>query len=122
MILINFKEISFLSVLVVNSFAPFYQSVFEIITIHSPYSTSISIALLACNLILIMLSLGATWSILSSLKPVWSVGAIILKLFPYLIAVPLFTYSLGSAIHDSLLGRIVAIFNISIGFAYLLFH
>jgi hypothetical protein len=92
MILINFKEVSFLSVLLVKEFAPFYQNVFEIITIPGPYHTSISLTILALNSIIILLTLAATCSHLIFLKPVWSLSAMFLKLFPYLIAVPLFTY------------------------------
>lgn len=122
LLLIHLKEISFLSILVVGTFAPFYQSVFQIIAFPPPYFTNVSVSLAAINLFLVILTLAPTWSRFSFLKPIWHFSGLVLKMFPYLIAVPLLSYSLGSAIHNNFLGRIASIINIFFTLAYLFLH
>jgi hypothetical protein len=81
-----------------------------------------SVALLVCNLILVLLTLAPNWSRLNFLKPIWMFSGLILKLFPYIFAVPFLTYSLGSAIHNDLLGRAASIVNVLIVLGYLVLH
>lgn len=96
-LLIHISEVSILSVLIVSAFAPFYQQVFETINFSSPFHNSFTIAMLALNCLVLLLTIAPNWPHFYFLKPMWVFAGIVLKLFPYLLSTPLLTYSLGSA-------------------------
>jgi hypothetical protein len=121
-LLLHIKEICFLSVLLVNSFSSFYQNVFQVIAIPHPYYSNISLVVAACNLILVLLTLAANWPRFAFLKPIWYFSSLVLKLFPYLLVVPLLTFSIGAALNNELLGRITGLINMFFILAYLLLH
>lgn len=69
-----------------------------------------------------MLTILPLWEGCKWLRGIWEISGIVLKLFPYLLAVSVLTYSLGSALNNSLLGRVAAILNIMFVVGYLLLH
>lgn len=121
--LIQVLEASWLGVLAAASFSPFYSNLFQIIIQSGPYSTSLSFALLAFILTPAIVAAASLHPLARGLRACWGGLAILLKLFPYLFFVPLFNYSLGSALQgDSLPARIVSLVNVTLLLAYLFFH
>lgn len=120
--LIYFRETCLLGVLIVSYFGSFYQSVFQSIVITPPYSTNLVNAFLAFNLVITALTLLGLATNNRILKLVWVFDAYFLKLFTYLVMVPIITFSVGAAQVQQFLTRIASIINIIFAIAYVLIH
>lgn len=95
--LIYFRETCLLGVLIVSYFGSFYQSVFQSIVITPPYSGNLVMSLLTFNLVITALTILGVVTKNKILKTVWVFDAYFLKLFTYLVMVPVITFSVGAA-------------------------
>lgn len=108
--------------LIVCSYADFYQRIFKIINIEYSQNGGLSVSLTVFNLMLILLTVAGLCEQLRFLKPIWLLSAIIIKLFPYLLLMPFLTFSLSSVKHSHLVGRIASATNVLIILGYLMLH
>jgi len=113
LILIHIMEMSALSLLLAKSFSNFYHQLFEITTHTGPFNSLFMLGLLIHNLIIIILGFTSLTERLAPLRSFWPMMSIGLKLFPYLLFIPLLNYCMGCAINlDDLFARICSMINI----------
>jgi hypothetical protein len=123
MMLIHILEMSALGLLLAKSFSSFYYQLFEITTHTGPFSSLFMLALLVLNVIIIMLGAGSLVGRLAALRVFWPAMGVGLKLFPYLLFIPLLNYCVGCVINlTDLFSRVCSLVNIVIMIGYVLFH